>query len=86
MTKHKVGEITHWYGEIGVAGIDVTDEIHVGDTIHITGNTTDFTQRVESIQIDHEQVDEARRGDAIGIEVKDRVRVHDDVYIVDADD
>lgn len=83
MTEHKVGEITHWYGEIGVAGIEVTDEIHVGDEIHVAGHTTDFTQPVDSIQIDHEQVEEAHEGDAIGIKVKDRVRVHDDVYKVD---
>ena len=83
MAEHKVGEITHWYGEIGVAGVDVSDDIHVGDQIHVAGHTTDFVQPVDSIQIDHEQVEEAHEGDAIGIKVQDRVRVHDDVFVVD---
>jgi translation elongation factor EF-1alpha len=83
MSEHKVGEVTHWYGGIGVAGIDVTDEVHVGDTIHIQGHTTDIVQDVDSIEIDHHKVDEAHEGDAVGVEVEDRVRVHDEVYVVD---
>lgn len=85
MTEHKVGEITHWYGGIGVAGIDVTDDIHVGDRIHFAGHTTDFVQPVDSIEIDHHSVDEAHAGDAIGLKVEDRVRVHDAVFVVDDD-
>lgn len=83
MSEHKVGEISHYYNEIGVAGIDVTAEIHVGDTVHIAGHTSDFTQTVGSIEIDHEHVEEAGPGDAIGLKVTDRARVHDEVFIVD---
>lgn len=85
MSERKVGEISHFFSEIGVAGIEVTDEIHVGDTVHFAGHTSDFTQTVGSIEIDHKQVDEATAGDSIGLKVVDRVRVHDGVYVV-ADD
>ena len=83
MSEHKIGEVTHWYGGLGVAGVDVIDDVFVGDMIHIHGHTTDIVQPVDSIEIDHHQVDEAHPGDAIGLEVGDRVRVHDEVYVVD---
>ncbi len=83
MSEHKVGEISHFFNEIGVAGVEVTDEIHVGDLIHVTGHTSDFTQTVGSIEIDHKHVEEAGAGDSIGIKVVDRTRVHDEVFVVD---
>jgi putative protease len=83
MSEHKVGEVTHWYGGLGVAGVDITDDVHLGDRIHIHGHTTDFVQPVGSIEIDHHKVGVAHQGDAIGIRVRDRVRVHDEVFVVD---
>ena len=63
MPERKVGQITHYFNEIGVAGIEVTDKIHVGDVVHVAGHTSDFTQTVDSIEIDHEHVEEAGAGD-----------------------
>lgn len=83
MSEHKVGQISHYFNEIGVAGIEVTDAIHVGDVVHITGHTSDFTQNVDSIEIDHVHVDEAGAGDSIGVKLVDRARVHDEVFVVD---
>lgn len=83
MSEHRVGQISHYFNEIGVAGIEVTDKIHVGDVIHIAGHTSDFTQKVDSIEIDHEHVDEATPGDSIGVKLVDRARVHDEVFVVD---
>ncbi|MCH7584853.1 MAG: translation elongation factor-like protein [Acidobacteria bacterium] len=83
MSEHLVGEISHFYNDIGVAGIDVSDVIHTGDVIHITGHTSDFTQTVGSIEIDHTHVEEAAAGDSIGLKVIDRARVHDEVFVVD---
>lgn len=83
MSEHLVGEISHFYNDIGVAGIDVSDVIHTGDVIHITGHTSDFTQTVGSIEIDHKHVEEAAAGDSIGLKVSDRARVHDEVFVVD---
>jgi translation initiation factor IF-2 len=85
MSETKVGTVTHWYGEINVAGIDVEDTIRVGDTIRIVGHTSDFTQTVDSMQIDHADVEEAKAGDAIGIKAADHARIHDEVFRVDAD-
>jgi putative protease len=83
MPEEQVGRVSHYFGKVSVAGIDVTaDEIKVGDTIHITGHTTDFTQTIDSMQIDNQDVERATKGDSIGIKVSDRVRPHDIVYRV----
>ena len=80
MPETLVGTVTHYYGHIGVAGIDVTKPLEVGDTIHLHGATTDFVQPVESIQIEHAAVAEAKPGDEIGIKVGERVHEHDKVF------
>ncbi len=54
----------------------------VGDKVHIKGASTDFEQPVDSIQIEHEQVEKAKKGDVIGLKVKDKVREEDEVYKV----
>ncbi len=82
MPEERVGVVKDYFARIGVAGIDVEGTIRVGDTIHIKGHTTDLELPVESIQIEHEQVDEAKAGDAIGIKVQDRCRGGDVVYKV----
>jgi translation elongation factor EF-1alpha len=82
MPEEEVGKVNDYFAKIGVAGIDITGVVRVGDTIHIKGHTTDFEQLVDSMQIEHEQVEEAKAGDAIGIKVKDRCRGGDVVYKV----
>jgi translation elongation factor EF-1alpha len=80
----EIGRIAHYYNKIGVAVIEITDDaLNVGDTIHIKGHTTDLTQDVESIQVEHEQIQTIKVGDAAGIRVKDHVREHDIVYKVE---
>jgi len=76
----EIGKITHYYTNLGVGVIELADTLTVGDTIHVQGATTDFTQKVESIQIDSDSVAEARTGDAIGLAVQERVREGDTVY------
>ena len=83
MPERKVGQNSHYFNEIGVAGTEVTGKIHVGDVVHVAGHTSDFTQTVDSIEIDHEHVDEAGAGDSIGVKFVDRARVHDEVFVVD---
>jgi len=76
-----VGKITHYFDKIEVGIIEITKgSLAVGDEIHIKGATTDFEQPVESMQIEHEQVKKAKKGDAIGMKVKDKVREGDEVY------
>jgi translation elongation factor EF-1alpha len=83
MPEEEIGKVTDYFRKIGVAAIDITQgTLSVGDTIHIKGYTTDFTQVVESMQIEHENVPTAKAGDSIGIKVKDHVRDHDQVYKV----
>ena len=77
----KVGEIAHYFGKIGVAAVKIKSELKVGDTIHIKGHTTDFEQVVDSMQIEHLSVPEAKKGDDIGIKVKDHVREGDEVFL-----
>jgi translation elongation factor EF-1alpha len=78
--KKLVGKVTHYYGKIGVAVVELTDSLAVGDTISIEGSVTNFQQTVESMEIEHQQIKEAKAGDAIGLKVKDKVREGDSVY------
>lgn len=82
MSEQKVGTVSHYYGHISVAAVVLEGPLSVGDTIHIKGHTSDFTQPVDSIQIEHETVDKADKGDSVGIRVTEHVRVHDSVYRV----
>ncbi len=83
MTETKIGTVTHYYNHLHVAGVSITDgELRKGDTIHIAGHTSDFEQKVESMQIDHETVDIAKPGDQIGLTVIEHAREHDTVYMV----
>ena len=76
----KIGDVSHFYTNIEVAVVELTGKLKTGDRIAIKGATTDFTQLVESIQIDHDQVAVAGPGDSIGLVVKDRVRAGDKVF------
>lgn len=76
-----LGKIDHFFSKISVAAIKVLAPFKVGDVIHVKGHTTDFVQRVESMQIEHQNVDKVKKGDDVGIKVKDFVRQHDMVYL-----
>lgn len=83
MEEKKVGIVTDYFAKINVAALEITDDaLHVGDTIHIKGHTTDLQQTVDSMQIEKHSVPVANKGDKIGIKVKDRVREHDTVFKV----
>lgn len=75
-----IGEITHCYDKIEVGIVKMQGPLANGDRIHIKGNVTDFEQDVESMQIEHEQVDKVKKGDMIGLKVKEQVRESDKVY------
>ncbi len=83
MEEKKVGLVIKYFGKIGVAAVRLSEgSLKVGDQIHIVGHTTDFTQTVDSMQIENANVQEAGPGADIGIKVKDKVREHDIVYKV----
>jgi len=83
MAEKKVGEVTHYWGKIVVAGIKLTATLSQGDTIRIKGATTDFEQAVGSMQIENQNIETAKKGQEIGIKVKDKVRRGDTVYKVE---
>lgn len=76
----EVGKVSHYFTKIGVAVIDLTAPLSVGDRITIKGVTTDLEQTVDSMQIEHENVTTAKAGQSIGLKVKERVRESDVVY------
>ncbi|WP_287155538.1 hypothetical protein [Candidatus Solincola tengchongensis] len=78
----QVGRVTHYFSKVGVAAIELEDELKVGDTIHVKGHTSDWTQKVESMQIEHRPVERAGPGDVVGIKVTEHAREHDVVYRV----
>jgi len=78
-----IGNVESYFSKIGVAAIKLSGDLKVGDKIKIKGHTTDFEQKVDSMQIDREDVEEASDGDEIGIKVKDRVRPNDKIYKVE---
>lgn len=81
MEEKEIGKVTHYFGNISVGIIEITaDTLKIGDTIHIKGHTTDFQQTIESMQIEHEEVQEAKVGDSVGVKVNEHVREHDIVY------
>lgn len=83
MAEKLIGTISHWFGNIKVAGIELTSKLAVGDRVHILGHTTDFEQEIKSMQIMHQDVSEAGRGDDVGVKLSARARVGDKVYKVE---
>lgn len=81
-----VARITHYFNKIGVAVLDLSDTLSVGDVIHIVGHTTDFCQTVKSLQIDHHHVMTVDAGDDVALKVPDRVRAGDQVYRIEGED
>ena len=80
MSEELVGEVSHWFGKINVAGITLSGDLNVGDRIHIVGHTTDFEQDIGSMQIDNANVTEAHAGDEIGVRLASRARPGDSVF------
>ncbi len=83
MAEQLIGRVTHYFSKAQVAAIKVTEgQLRVGDTIHVVGHTSDFTQKVDSIQIEHASIESAKVGDEIGVRVVEHAREHDEVYLV----
>lgn len=79
----EVGKVSHYYGHLEVGIVELKSEISKGEKIHIKGHSTDIEQEVESMQVEHKDVDKAKKGDVIGLKVKDKVREGDIVYKVE---
>ncbi|MFC1630006.1 hypothetical protein ACFL06_00525 [Patescibacteria group bacterium] len=78
-----IGKVTHYFGKIGVAVIELTDNLKSGDTIRIVGGETDFNQVVDSMEVDHQKVAEAKSGDSVGMKVDEKSKEGYQVYKVE---
>jgi putative protease len=76
----EIGKVTHFFSKISVAVVELTATLSVGDKIRIQGPTTDFEQTVESMQIEHQNVKTAKKGQSIGLKVDEPVKEKDTVY------
>jgi putative protease len=82
--EQRIGVVTHYYSHLSVVAMQLEPgaTLRVGDTIHIRGHTTDFTQKVESLEVNHAPVNEAGPNDDFGLKVSEHAREHDIVYKV----
>ncbi len=76
----RIGEVTHYFDRIGVAVIDLTDTIRLGDTLHIFGRLTDLRQKVSSMEIEHQKIEEAGPGQEVALKVDRPVKPRDKVF------
>jgi hypothetical protein len=76
-----IGVVTHYFGNIDVAIVKFSTPVKVGTTIHFKGATTDFAQTIESMQYEHEQIETAKKGQQVGIKVKEKVHEGNEVYL-----
>jgi translation elongation factor EF-1alpha len=76
----EVGLVSHYYGHLGVMAVELTDRLHVGDKLHIKGHSEDFVMTVDSMQIEHKDVAQAKSGDSVGIRVPQKVHPGDKIY------
>lgn len=75
-----IGKVSHYFGNIGVAVIELTDTLKAGEKIRIAGGETDFEQTVDSMEVDHKKVDKAKKGEGVGLKVSQKVREGYKVY------
>jgi putative protease len=77
-----IGHVTHYYNRIGVAVVQLTGDVNLGDRILLLGHTTEFFQQVESMEIEHRKIQSARRGMEVALKVEAPVRKGDSLYRV----
>jgi putative protease len=82
MSGKRIGEVTHFYDRLSVAVLKLTEPICVGDQVHLLGHHTDFQQKVESLQIEHQEVPEAGPGQDVAVKVAQKVHPGDSVFKV----
>ena len=80
--KKPIGHVTHFYGGIGVAIVKFNKPVEVGAEVHFMGPHTDFTQKIDSMQFDHKEIESAKKGQEVGIKVAEKVRETDEVFEV----
>lgn len=79
----KIGIVTHYYGNISVAIVTLTGKLQKGDKVKFEGGKTEFEQTIESMQIEHKEIDSAKNGDVVGVKVNEKISEGADVYLVE---
>ncbi len=82
MSDDPIGKVKHYFDRISVAVLELTAPVKVGDTLHFLGHSTDFTQKVDSLQIEHLSVPEAKPGQDVALKVSQKVHPNDKVLKV----
>jgi len=82
MTDKPAGKVTHYYDKIGVAVVEVMSSLAVGDEIKVSGHEGEFNQKIESMQIEHEQIQKAGKGKVVGMKLEQPVKEHDLIFKV----
>ncbi len=86
MAEKKIGEVVKFFAKPSVAAVRITEgELQVGDSVKFSGHTTEFTDVIQSMEVDNKPVQKATVGQSIGMKVSDRVRPGDEVFKVTAD-
>ncbi len=86
MAEKKIGRVVKYFSKAGAAAVELEGEnLKIGDAVIFRGHSTDFSQTIDSMQIDNQPIEEARPGDSVGIKVKERVRPNDEVILVTPD-
>lgn len=84
MSKEKqIGKITHYFAKISVGVLELLGTLKTGDSIRIAGGDRDFTQEVGSMQIEHEDINTAKKGEAVGLKLDETAKSGDKVYKVE---
>ena len=82
--KLMIGKISHYFGNIKVAVIKLSGALKIGDVVRIVGGEeTDFTQPIKSLEVEHKKIEKAKKGESVGLKVKEKVREGYKVYKVD---
>ena len=82
--EEEIGVVTHYYDKLAVAVVKLTAKsLKVGQTIHIQGHSTDFVQKIASLQIEHQSVENVKTKDEFGLKVDQKARDGDKVYLVE---
>ena len=86
MKEEKIGFVSNYYSKISVVAVEMTaGTVSLGDTLHFLGHTTNFESKVDSMQIEHKSVTEAKQGDSVGVKISEKARRGDKVYKIVAD-
>jgi putative protease len=86
MSEAQIGKVTHYFDHISVAVLALTKALAVGETVRFSGHTTDFKQKVASLQVEHKSIEKAKAGDDVAMKVEQRVHPNDAVFRVTGED